>query len=45
MGSQEYPMRSIIKTSTGSEISDLNHLAVTISGKSPILPVFIEFTL
>jgi hypothetical protein len=45
MGSQEYPMRSTIKTSTGSEISDLNHLAVTISGKSPILPVFIEFTL
>ncbi len=25
-------------------ISDLNHLAVTISGKSPILPVFIECT-
>ncbi|MFA6483722.1 MAG: hypothetical protein WCW62_14165 [Bacteroidales bacterium] len=44
MGSSDYPMRVTIKVASGADISDLNHIAITVSGKSPILPLNIGIT-
>lgn len=44
MGSSDYPMRVTTKVTSGSDLSDLNHVTVTVSGKSPILPLNIAIT-
>lgn len=44
MGSSDYPMRMTTKAVSGADLSDLNHLAVTVTGKSPILPLNIAMT-
>ncbi len=43
-GSKDYLKRVIIKVASGSDISDLNGIIVTVTGKSSFLPLNIALT-
>ena len=42
IGSAENPMRGITKSTSGRDLADLNNIVVTVTGKTTILPVFID---
>ena len=42
MGSGDYPMRATSKSTTGQDMADLSHVAITVSGVAPRLPVFLS---
>jgi hypothetical protein len=44
VGSKDYPMRLSVKMTSGADLSELSHLAISVTGKSPILPLNIAIT-